>query len=144
MKRTSFGASESTAQVLGLLAQTPVTALAYALDQSAVVGRRFSASAGVGPRHRNQLHFGMMSHSVDEATFRARNEALAADDAASLNRTIDSGGLRVLDSRAACWALMGIAHFVGLCYAIWQEREPPPEALDAVFDLGRHGLEPQP
>ena len=54
------------------------------------------------------------------------------------------GEVRAVDPEAAAWALMGVAHFVGLRYAIWQEREPPPEALDAVFDVVRHGLEPKP
>jgi YihY family inner membrane protein len=39
------------------------------------------------------------------------------------------------------WALMGVAHFLGLRYAIWEDSEPPEEVLQTAFDFITRGLE---
>jgi len=119
-------------------------ATADAPDRLAVERRGFEAFARFSLGHRNLYRIVMESQFVDEAIYRDYYETLAAGYAAGLARAIERGEVRAVDPEAAAWALMGIAHFVGLRYAIWQEREPPPEALDAVFDLVRHGLEPLP
>jgi hypothetical protein len=113
-------------------------------DRLAVERLGFEAFARFSLRHRNLYRIVMESQFVDEAIYRGYYEALAAGYAVGLRHAIDRGELRAVDPEAAAWALMGVAHFVGLRYAIWQEREPPSEALDAVFDLVRHGLEPRP
>ena len=119
-------------------------ATADAPDRLAVERRGFEAFARFSLRHRNLYRIVMESQFVDEAIYRGYYEALAAGYAAGLARAIERGEVRAVDPEAAAWALMGVAHFVGLRYAIWLEREPPTEALDAVFDLVRHGLEAQP
>ena len=120
------------------------TATAGARDRLAVERLGFEAFARFSLRHRNLYRIVMESQFVDEAIYRGYYEALAAGYAAGLARAIERGEVRPVDPEAAAWALMGVAHFVGLRYAIWLEREPPPEALDAVFDLVRHGLEKRP
>jgi AcrR family transcriptional regulator len=115
-----------------------------AADRLAVERRGFEAFARFSLRHRNLYRIVMESQFVDEAIYRGYYEALAQGYAAGLRGAIERGEVRPVDPVAAAWALMGVAHFVGLRYAIWQEREPPSEALDAVFDLVRRGLEPRP
>jgi AcrR family transcriptional regulator len=126
------------------LRQTLTTATAGAADRLTVERRGFEAFARFSLRHRNLYRIVMESQFVDEAIYRGYYESLAKGYAAGLQRAIDRGELRAVDAESAAWAMMGVAHFVGLRYAIWQEREPPPEALDAVFDVVRHGLEPRP
>lgn len=119
------------------------TATSGASDRLAVERLGFEAFARFSLRHRNLYRVVMESQFVDEAIYRGYYEALAEGYAAGLQRAIERGEVRAVDPEAAAWALMGVAHFVGLRYAIWQEREPPPEALDAVFDVVRLGLEPR-
>ncbi len=119
------------------------TATTGATDRLAVERLGFEAFARFSLRHRNLYRIVMESQFVDEAIYRGYYEALAEGYAAGLRRAIERGEVRDVDPEAAAWALMGVAHFVGLRYAIWQEREPPPEALDAVFDVVRRGLEPR-
>jgi AcrR family transcriptional regulator len=119
-------------------------ATAGAGDRLAAERRGFEAFARFSLEHRNLYRVVMESQFVDEAVYRDYYQSLADAYAAGLERAVGRGELRAIDPVAAAWALMGIAHFVGLRYAIWEERDPPPEALDAVFDLVRHALEPRP
>jgi len=119
-------------------------ATAGAADRLAAERRGFEAFARFSLEHRNLYRVVMESQFVDEAIYRDYYQSLADAYAAGLGRAVERGELRAVDPVAAAWALMGIAHFVGLRYAIWEERDPPPEALDAVFDLVRHALEPRP
>lgn len=119
------------------------TATAEAPDRLAVERVGFEAFARFCLHHRNLYRIVMESQFVDEAVYRGYYQALAEGYADGLRRAVERGEVRAVDAEAAAWALMGIAHFVGLRYAIWQDREPPPEDLDAVFDLVRRGLEPR-
>jgi AcrR family transcriptional regulator len=125
------------------LRQALAAATVGAPDRLAVERLGFEAFARFSLAHRNLYRIVMESQFVDEAIYRGYYEALAEGYAEGLRGAIERGEVRAIDPEAAAWALMGIAHFVGLRYAIWQEREPPTEALDAVFDVVRHGLEPR-
>jgi hypothetical protein len=83
----------------------------------------------------------MESQFVDEGVFRAYYQDLADGYARAIERAVAEGRLRAVDPVAAAWALMGIAHFVGLRLAVWAGRAPTAAELDAVFDVVRHGLE---
>lgn len=120
------------------------SATAGASDRLTAERLGFEAFARFSLEHRNLYRVVMESQFVDEAIYRDYYEALAKGYVTGLQRAIGRGEVRDVDAETAAWALMGIAHFVGLRYAIWQEREPPPEALDAVFDVIRRGLEPRP
>jgi len=119
-------------------------ATADAPDRLTAERRGFEAFARFSLQHRNLYRVVMESQFVDEAIYRNYYQTLADAYAAGIARATRRGDVRAVDPEAAAWALMGIAHFVGLRYAIWEQREPPPEALDAVFDLVRHALEPRP
>lgn len=126
------------------LRSTLARATAGTSDRLLAERRGFEAFARFSLEHRNLYRVVMESQFVDEAIYRDYYQTLADAYAAGLERALTSGQLRSVDPTTTAWALMGIAHFVGLRYAIWEQREPPPEALDAVFDLVRHALEPQP
>lgn len=118
-----------------------VQGAAHATTRLAVERAGFEAFARFSLEHRNLYRVVMESQFVDEAVYREYYETLAEGYAKALARAGDRGEIRAVDATAAAWALMGIAHFVGLRYAIWQGREPSTEELDAVFDVVRLGLE---
>jgi len=90
--------------------------------------------------HRNLYRLVMESQFVDESIYRDYYQSLADAYSRGLSRAMAGGEVRELDPEAIAWALMGVAHFVGLRYALWRDEEPPREALDAIFELLRGGL----
>ena len=114
---------------------------AHATTRLAVERAGFEAFARFSLEHRNLYRVVMESQFVDERIYREYYETLADGYAEALERARTRGEIRAVDTVAAAWALMGIAHFVGLRFAIWQGREPSPDELDAVFDVVRLGLE---
>jgi len=119
-------------------------ATAGAGDRLGVERAGFEAFARFSLAHRNLYRVVMESQFVDESIYREYYETLADGYAEALERARTRGEIRAVDPTAAAWALMGIAHFVGLRYAIWQGRAPSDQELDDVFDLVRRGLEAPP
>ncbi|MEX2542337.1 MAG: TetR/AcrR family transcriptional regulator [Trueperaceae bacterium] len=93
--------------------------------------------------HENLYRVVMQSQFVDEGVYREYYRTLADGYSQGLARAHDAGEIRSGDAEAQAWALMGIAHFLGLRYAIWEKREPPPEAMETLFDLIAVGLAPR-
>ncbi len=99
----------------------------------------FEAFLRFSREHRDLYRVVMESQFVDPDVYREYYETLAEGYARALERAQDRGEIRPGDPAAQAWALMGIAHFIGLRHGVWQE---PGESasLDVVFDLLEHGL----
>jgi AcrR family transcriptional regulator len=110
-------------------------------DRLEVERRGFQAFARFSLEHTNLYRVVMESQFVDESIYREYYQTLAHAYAAALAGAQARGEIRRGDPDTQAWALLGIAHFLGLRFAIWRGCEPPSEALDAVLDLVRHGLE---
>src|SRR5690606_24189748 len=76
------------------------------------------------------------------AIYREYYQTLADAYASNLAGAQQRGEIRSGDSAAQAWALMGIAHFLGLRHAIWDTQAPPPAVPDSAFALIEHGLSP--
>ena len=79
---------------------------------------------------------------MDERVYREYYETLADAYGAGLEAAQAQGEVRAGDAAAQAWALMGVAHFLGLRHAIWEGREPPDEVMETAFDFLTHGLSP--
>lgn len=104
----------------------------------------FEAFVRFALEHRNLYRIVMEAQFVDEEVYRDYYRSLAAGYAAGLAAAQAKGEIRAGDAEAQAWALMGIAHFLGLRYALWEDDPEPRAALDAAFALIRRGLEPVP
>jgi AcrR family transcriptional regulator len=93
---------------------------------------------------KNLYRIVMESQFVDESIYREYYRTLAAAYAGALERAQAAGEVRASDPEGLAWALMGVAHFLGLRYAIWENRRPPPEVLETAFDLVARGVAPEP
>ena len=93
--------------------------------------------------NQNLYRVVMESQFVDEAIYREYYQTLADAYAANLAGAQQRGEIASGDAAAQAWALMGIAHFLGLRHAIWDRQAPPPEVLDSAFALIEHGLSPE-
>ncbi len=92
--------------------------------------------------HQDLYRVVMESQFVDETIYREYYQTLADAYARGLSRAQDAGEIRPGHAETQAWALMGIAHFLGLRYTIWEQREAPAEAMKTALEMIVHGLEP--
>lgn len=79
---------------------------------------------------------------VDEQVYRDYYNDLARGYARVLENAAAQGELRPGDAEVRAWAVMGMGHFLGLRYCLWQGREPSKATMDAVMDFIAHGMAP--
>ncbi|HXG28691.1 MAG TPA: TetR/AcrR family transcriptional regulator [Nevskiales bacterium] len=93
--------------------------------------------------HRNLYRVVQESLFVDEASYRAYYEEFAAAYAEALRKAQRAGELRPGHAEARAWALMGLGHFLGLRYCLWDDKGLPPRLMDGVIDFIAHGMAPE-
>jgi len=94
-------------------------------------------------KHRGLYRIVQESQFVDPQIFREYYEKLAEGYAAALANAARKGELAEGDADTRAWALMGIGHFLGLKWCLWQKKQPPQEVLDEVMRFITHGMGPQ-
>ncbi|HZJ10272.1 MAG TPA: TetR/AcrR family transcriptional regulator [Trueperaceae bacterium] len=109
-------------------------------DRLEIERRGLEAFLRFSLEHQNLYRVVMESQFVDEAIYREYYQTLADSYTANLRAAQERGEVGPGDPGAQAWALMGIAHFLGLRYAIWDKGEPPPAVMDTAFDFIRRGL----
>lgn len=80
---------------------------------------------------------------VDEQVYREYYLNIARGYTAALARAAERGELAPGDAEIRAWALMGIGHFLGLRYCLWQGRPPADETFAGVMDFIAHGMAPR-
>ena len=117
-------------------------ATAGAQERLEVERRGFEAFVRFSLEHTNLYRVVMESQFVDEDIYRDYYGRLADGYTAGLTAAQERGEIREGDAETQAWALMGVAHFLGL-RAIWAGGEPDATTMDAAFAFVRRGLEPQ-
>lgn len=115
-------------------------ATAGAKNRVEVERRGFRAFLEFARENQNLYRVVMESQFVDESIYREYYQTLADGYSANLKRAQAAGEIRPGDAEAQAWALMGVAHFLGLRYAIWEPAKPPQRVIDTTFDLLFDGL----
>ncbi len=80
---------------------------------------------------------------VDEKVFRDYYERLAQGYAADLEEATARGELSPGDPVIRAWTIMGIGHFLGMRWCLWQGEQPGTELVDAVMDFITRGIGPR-
>jgi len=83
------------------------------------------------------------SQFVDETVFREFYERLAEGYAADIAEAIGRGELTPGDAVARAWSIMGIGHFIGMRWCLWQGEVPSREMVDSVMDMLARGIAPR-
>ena len=95
-------------------------------------------------RHRGLYRIVQESQFVDPQIFREYYEKLAEGYAEALAAAARKGELAPGDAETRAWSMMGIGHFLGLKWCLWQKKQPPQEVLDEVMNLITNGMGPKP
>ena len=77
---------------------------------------------------------------VDEAVFREFYERLAKGYSDNLSEAVRRGEIAPGDAEGRAWALMGIGHFLGMHWCLWQGKMPEDQVIDDVMNMVSHGL----
>ncbi|MCA9837615.1 MAG: TetR/AcrR family transcriptional regulator [Trueperaceae bacterium] len=91
-------------------------------------------------KHKNLYRIVMESQFVDVAVYQDYYQSLASAYARGLEQAQEKEQVRPGNAEAKAWALMGVTHFLGLRYAIWQDKTPPQEVMDSTLDFIFNGL----
>lgn len=103
----------------------------------------FRAFVAFSLEHQNLYRVVMESQFVEESAYREYYQSLADAYAKAMSQAQGRGEVRAGDPAALAWALMGVAHFLGLRFPIWERRPPPEEVMGTVFAFVRAGLRPE-
>lgn len=109
-------------------------------DRLQIERRGLEAFLRFSLEHQNLYRVVMESQFVDESVYREYYQTLADAYAVNLAAAQGRGEIVEGDASAQAWALMGIAHFLGLRFAIWDKREPPAEVMATALEFIRRGL----
>lgn len=94
-------------------------------------------------RHRGLYRIVQESQFVDPQVFREYYEKLAEGYAAALEKAARNGELTRGDAETRAWSMMGIGHFLGMKWCLWQKQAPPPPVIDEVMSFITKGMAPR-
>ena len=91
-------------------------------------------------KHRGLYRIVQESQFVDPQVFRDYYEKLAEGYAAALDKAARSGELAKGDAETRAWSIMGIGHFLGMKWCLWEKQMPPQQAFDEVMNFITKGM----
>src|ERR1700682_6349970 len=86
-------------------------------------------------QHRNLYSIVQQAELVDPALYRWYYRSLAGSYAKGLARAIDAGELKPLDPECLAWCLMGMAHFLGMRWVLWEGQPRPEGQFQSGFEV---------
>ncbi|MDZ7801001.1 MAG: TetR/AcrR family transcriptional regulator [Trueperaceae bacterium] len=125
-----------------MLRRTLAAAAEGAQDRLDAERLGFQAFVRFACEHENLYRVVMESQFVDEAIYREYYEGLARRYADGLAAARDRGEIHAGDPEAQAWALMGVAHFLGL-RAIWAGGRPDPAQWEGALAFVHRALAPE-
>lgn len=117
-------------------------AIAGARDRLEAERLGFEAFFEFTSKHRNLYRIVQESQFVDAKVFRNYYEKLAEGYSRALDSAALKGELAPGDPMVRAWALMGIGHFLGMRWCLWEKKRTP-QVLESVMDLVLNGIAPK-
>lgn len=90
--------------------------------------------------HRDLYRIVLEAEVVAPEMHRWYYERLAEGYASGLRAAMEAGEIARVDAETLAYSLMGMAHFMGVRWVVWEGREPPPEATAALLRIMRAAL----
>jgi len=115
-------------------------AVAAAADRLEAERRSLQGFLEFTQKHPGLYRIVQEAQFVDEPVFREYYERLAQGYSEGLSEAVRRGEIGPGDAEARAWALMGIGHFLGMHWCLWQGKLPEPVVIDDVMKMVSHGL----
>ncbi len=90
--------------------------------------------------HKNLYRIVLESLFVDEAIYRTYFSNFGALYQSRLDAAADNGEITAGDTEVRAWCLMGISHFLGMRYGLWDNPDAHARVVDAATDFITNGL----
>lgn len=90
--------------------------------------------------HRDLYRIVLEAEFVAPEMHRWYYERLAEGYSAGLEAAMDAGEIARVDPETLAYSLMGMAHFMGVRWVVWEGREPPEEVTDTLMRIIRGAL----
>lgn len=94
-------------------------------------------------KHRGLYRIVQESQFVDDSVFRDYYEKLAEGYTAALERAAGGGELAPGDATVRAWSMMGIGHFLGMKWCLWQKKKPPADVINEAMRFVTQGMGPK-
>lgn len=121
-------------------------AVAVADDSDPLIAQRDGLEAFLDfvQRHPGLYRIVQECQFVDEPAFRSYYERLAEGLSRTLDHDAGLGAFAPGNAQARAWAIMGIGHFLGLRYCLWQRKRPGKAVMDEVMSFIGEGIAAKP
>ena len=93
--------------------------------------------------HQGLYRIVQESQFVDEAVFREYYQRIAQGYSEDLRDATNRGELAPGNAEARAWAIMGIGHFLGMRWCLWENKLPDPDVVDEAMALIGRGIGPR-
>lgn len=80
---------------------------------------------------------------VDDQAFRDYYERLAGAYCQALTHATARGEILPGDAEVRAWSLLGIGHFLGMRYCLWNRRMPESHVVDEAMQMIHYGIAPR-
>jgi AcrR family transcriptional regulator len=115
-------------------------AIEAAQGRAAVEEAGFRAFFRFVLRHRNLYRIVQQAEVVDSELHRWYYRRLAEPYVKALRISQQEGELRPLSAECLAYCLMGMGHFIGMRWPLWEGRMPPRAEMEALMELIRAGM----
>jgi len=113
------------------------------LSELGIERRSLQAFLDFAHEHPGLYRIVQEAQFVDEVVFRDYYERLAEGYGQALQGAAARGEIAPGDAEVRAWSLLGIGHFLGMRYCLWDGRLPDPQVVDEVMQLIGHGIAPR-
>ena len=112
-------------------------------DRMGIERRSLEAFLEFAQEHPGLFRIVQEAQFVDEHAFRDYYERLADGYGQALQGAAARGELLPGDAEVRAWSLLGIGHFLGMRYCLWDRRLPESHVVDEAMQLIGHGIAPR-
>ena len=91
-------------------------------------------------RHRNLYSIVSQAELVDPELYRWYYRSLAESYTRGLKLAARRREARKLDAETISWCLMGMAHFMGMRWVLWEDKALPKLQFESLFEFIRGGM----
>jgi AcrR family transcriptional regulator len=91
-------------------------------------------------QHRNLYRIVQQAETVDAELYRWYYRRLAEGYVEALENSMEKGEVKRLSAECLAYCLMGMGHFVGMRWPLWEGRQPPRAEMETLHELIRAGM----